>query len=60
MSFAIQALSARYLVKSRGKLPPSIVLVPEEIDNYVAVKKLKSMGVTIDVLTKEQKAYLGL
>lgn len=60
MSFAIQALSARYLVKSRGKLPPSIVLVPEEIDNYVAVKKLESLGVSIDVLTKEQKAYLGL
>ncbi len=60
MSFAIQALSARYLVKSRGKLPPSIVLVPEEIDNYVAQKKLKDLGVTIDELTKEQKAYLGL
>ncbi len=60
MSFAIQALSARYLVKSRGKLPASIVIVPEEIDNYVAVKKLKSMGVEIDVLSAEQKAYLGL
>jgi adenosylhomocysteinase len=60
MSFAIQALSARYLVKSRGKLPPSIVIVPEQIDNYVAVKKLESLGVTIDVLTEEQKAYLGL
>lgn len=60
MSFAIQALSARYLVKTKGKLPPTVIIVPEEIDNYVARVKLDSWGVTIDTLSDEQREYLGL
>ena len=60
MSFAIQALSARYLVKTKGKLPPTVIVVPEEIDSYVAGVKLDSWGITIDALTDDQKEYLGL
>ena len=60
MSFAIQALSARYLSENRGKLPPDVIPVPREIDNAVAWKKLETLGVSIDRLTPEQKAYLGV
>jgi len=60
MSFAIQALSARYLVRSKGKLPASVIVVPEDIDDFVAKKKLESWGVTIDELTPKQREYLGM
>ncbi len=60
MSFAIQALSARYVAKNRGKLPADVISVPREIDFEVASKKLKSMGASIDVLTDAQKEYLGI
>ena len=60
MSFAIQALSARYLAEHRGQLAPGVVPVPAEIDTAVALKKLETLGIRIDTLTEEQKAYLGL
>ncbi|MFA6894918.1 MAG: adenosylhomocysteinase [Bacteroidales bacterium] len=59
MSFAIQALSARYLVRNRGKIPATVITVPEEIDKYVADKKLESWGMNIDKLTIEQENYLN-
>ena len=59
MSFAIQALSCAYLVSNRGKLSPGTVPVPREIDEAVARRKLKAMGVAIDTLTDEQRAYIG-
>ena len=58
MSFAIQSLSAQYLVKNRKKLSPGVIPVPEEIDLGVAHKKLASCGLTIDTLTAEQKVYV--
>jgi adenosylhomocysteinase len=60
MSFAIQALSAQYLADNRGKLSPGVVPVPREIDLAVAARKLETLGVSIDTLTEEQKAYLGM
>jgi adenosylhomocysteinase len=33
--------------------------VPKEIDQWVANLKLKSMGIAIDTLTKEQEKYLA-
>lgn len=59
MSFAIQALSAAYLVKNKGKLTDKIITVPEEIDNEVARRKLAFWGVEIDTLTPEQEKYLN-
>lgn len=59
MSFAIQALSARYLVKLKGKLPSTVIMVPEEIDEDVAKRKLNSWGISIDTLTPEQQRYLN-
>ena len=58
MSFAIQALSARYLADNRGRLPAGVVPVPAEIDRAVARRKLDTLGVGIDTLTAEQSAYL--
>ncbi|MBR6452576.1 MAG: adenosylhomocysteinase [Lachnospiraceae bacterium] len=59
MSFAIQALSAKYLVEHEGKLDQMIINVPREVDNDVAVRKLNFMGKKIDVLTPEQEKYLN-
>lgn len=59
MSFAIQALSAQYLVQHKGKLSAGVVSVPTEIDRVVAFKKLDTLGINIDCLTAEQKSYLG-
>ena len=58
MSFAIQALSARYLADNRGRLPAGVMPVPRSIDEAVARRKLETMGVCIDTLTAEQAAYL--
>ena len=60
MSFAIQALSAKYLVDNRGKLAPGVYPVPREIDEAVARRKLDTLGIAIDTLTQEQRDYLGV
>ena len=60
MSFAIQALSAEYLAAHRGELAPGVLPVPAETDRAVALHKLRTLGIQIDVLSTEQKAYLGL
>ena len=59
MSFAIQALSAKYIVENAGKLDTMIQDVPKEVDMDVAARKLAFMGKKIDVLTEEQIAYLN-
>ena len=59
MSFAIQALSAKYLADNRGRLNTDVVPVPREIDYEVAMCKLDAMGVGIDTLSKAQAEYLG-
>ena len=59
MSFANQALSVEYLVKSTGQLENKVYPVPEAIDKNVARLKLESMGLKIDRLTPEQEAYLA-
>ena len=59
MSFAIQAMSAEYLVKNKGKLSDMIIDVPKEIDREVALNKLRFLGIEIDKLTPEQEKYLS-
>ena len=59
MSFANQALCAEYVAKHHAELKPEVYDVPEEIDREIAALKLRSMGVGIDELTAEQKAYLA-
>ncbi len=58
MSFAIQALSAKYLVEHGRELKEKLIDVPREVDEAVAVRKLKFLGKEIDVLTPEQDRYL--
>ena len=59
MSFAIQALSAKYLVENQDSLTEKLIDVPVEVDMDVAARKLAFMGKEIDVLTEEQVAYLN-
>ena len=59
MSFAIQALSAKYLVEHKGELNEHLIKVPREVDLDVARRKLGHLGVSIDTLTPEQKKYLN-
>ena len=58
MSFAIQALSARYLVENRGKLSQNLNQVPAAVDQEVARRKLEDWGIEIDHLTPQQSQYL--
>ena len=48
MSFAIQALSVKYLIEHRAELSPGMVKVPAEIDDAVARRKLAAMNIQID------------
>lgn len=59
MSFAIQALSAKYLVENADKLTDKLINVPKEVDMEVAKRKLNFLGKSIDTLTPQQEAYLN-
>lgn len=60
MSFAIQAMSALYLVQNRDKnLEAGVYPVPKEIDKAVAMRKLHFSGLSIDTLTEKQQTYIG-
>ncbi|MFN2588452.1 MAG: adenosylhomocysteinase [Actinomycetota bacterium] len=58
MSFANQALSCEWLAANAATLEKKVYSVPDEIDKEVARLKLETMGVRIDELTAEQRAYL--
>ena len=57
-SFALQALSGRYVVQNHGQLNKDVHRVPDEIDEEIARLKLKGSGVSIDELLPEQQKYL--
>jgi adenosylhomocysteinase len=59
MSFANQALASEFLAKNRSGLENKVHGVPAEVDTEIARLKLESMGIQIDTLTEEQKAYLA-
>jgi len=58
MSFANQALCAQYMLANHQKLENRVYTVPPEIDLEIARFKLAAMGIRIDTLTDEQRAYL--
>jgi adenosylhomocysteinase len=60
MSFAVQAMCARWLAEHRNELKAGVYYVPREIDEAIARKKLETLGIGIDTLSDEQIAYLGL
>jgi adenosylhomocysteinase len=57
LTFALQALSAEYLVTHQQSLPRDLVTVPETIDDMASRAFLASRGLSIDTLTEEQKQY---
>lgn len=59
MSFATQALASEWAVKNRSSLTPQVYDVPKAVEDWVARLKLASMGIHIDKLTEDQKAYLS-
>ncbi len=59
MSFATQALTAEWIAKRRRKLEVTVHDVPDSIEKQVAKLKLDAMGIQIDRLTRDQKAYLS-
>jgi len=59
MSFANQALCAEYVALNHKDLAVGVYDVPRDIDDQVAALKLNAMGVSMDVLTEAQAAYLA-
>ena len=57
MSFAVQALSAKYILENDLKV--GVEKAPDMIDDSVARLKLKAMGIEIDSLSDRQTEYLG-
>lgn len=59
MSFATQALTSEWVVKSKSDLKTQVYRVPQEIEDWIARLKLETMNIGIDTLTDEQKKYLA-
>ena len=60
LSFAVQFFSVAHILHNHAKLENKVYLIPDEISTKIAEIKLDAIGVGIDKLTEEQKAYLGL
>lgn len=56
MSFANQALGVKYIAEHR--LECGVHNIPKEIDDGIALLKLRSMGIDIDLLSDGQKEYM--
>jgi adenosylhomocysteinase len=59
MSFANQALGARYIKENADKMDNRVYVIPEDIDKEIARLKLETMGMEIDRLSDEQVNYLS-
>jgi adenosylhomocysteinase len=57
MSFANQALGLEWLRANLASLEPRVYGIPDDIDREVARLKLESMGIHIEPMTPEQRAY---
>jgi adenosylhomocysteinase len=57
MTFSVQALSARYLLLHGAGLEPRVHLLPNEIDEGIAYRKLEALGLQIDKLTDAQLQF---
>ena len=58
MSFANQALSAKYISDNYKRLEKRVYKLPDALDIDIAKRKLFAMGIETDKLTKEQQEYL--
>ena len=65
LSFAVQAMSALYILEHRDEIAPApgkpakVIDVSEEIDDIIARRRLAAWGIEIDKLTPEQEVYLN-
>jgi adenosylhomocysteinase len=59
MTFALQAMSLKYVNEQYKAIGPAVVNVPYELDEQVARFKLDSLGIGIDKLSSQQEAYLA-
>lgn len=57
LSFAVQALSALYIMENRDSLENRVIDVSGEIDDRIARRVLGAWDVRIDALTQEQIEY---
>ena len=57
MTFGLQLLAPRYLVRERGQLEPRFHAVPAAIDEEVARIKLETLSIAIDRRSDEQMEY---
>ncbi len=60
LSFAVQFFSALHILQHHKDMKKDVYLMPDEINERIARIKLASVGVEIDELTAEQRAYLGM
>ncbi len=58
LSFALQLLSSLYVLENPS-LSPGVFAVPEDLDRSVSELKLESLGIRLEILTAEQRAYLA-
>lgn len=58
MTFALQALSLKYVNEQYERIGKTVLNVPYELDEQVARYKLESLGMNIDTLSNEQRTYL--
>lgn len=59
LSFGVQFFSALHILNHHQEMENKVYLIPEEINTKIAQIKLKALGVELDELTEEQKAYLA-
>lgn len=59
LSFGVQFFSALHILNYHQEMENKVYLMPEEINTKIAQIKLKALGVELDELTEEQKAYLA-
>lgn len=58
MTFALQAMSLKFVNEQYEQIGKKVVNVPKDLDEKVALFKLESLGLGIDHLTTEQISYL--
>ena len=60
LSFGVQFFSMMHLLEHGKELKKEVHLMPNEVNVKLAELKLKSLGLSIDKLTPEQRAYLNM
>ena len=60
LSFGVQFFSMLHLLEHGRELKKEVHLMPNEVNVKLAELKLKSLGLAIDKLTDEQRAYLNM